>query len=73
MKVTSENLAAPGVKFLYGKWLIEGAPYVLLLDTGSVQHRMNEWKADLWNIAGIPSPPDDHETNEAIVFVLLVA
>ncbi|KAI8843627.1 glycogen synthase [Chytridium lagenaria] len=22
-------------------------------------------KSDLWNIAGIPSPPDDHETNEA--------
>ncbi|KAJ3028146.1 glycogen synthase isoform 1 [Rhizophlyctis rosea] len=73
MRITLENLASRGVKFLYGKWLIEGAPYVLLLDTGSAQHRMNEWKADLWNIAGIPSPPDDHETNEAIVFGYLVA
>ncbi|KAJ3290334.1 glycogen synthase isoform 1 [Borealophlyctis nickersoniae] len=73
MKVTLQNLASRGIKFLYGKWLIEGAPYVLLLDTGSAQHRMNEWKADLWKTAGIPSPPDDHETNEAIVFGYLVA
>lgn len=35
--------------------------------------RMNEWKTDLWNLAGIPSPPNDHETNEAIVFGYIVA
>ena len=34
---------------------------------------MNEWKTDLWNLAGIPSPPNDHETNEAIVFGYIVA
>jgi hypothetical protein len=34
---------------------------------------MDEWKADLWNLAGIPSPPNDHETNEAIVFGYIVA
>lgn len=36
-------------------------------------NRMDEWKADLWNLAGIPSPPNDHETNEAIVFGYIVA
>jgi glycogen(starch) synthase len=35
--------------------------------------RLNEWKTDLWNLAGIPSPPNDHETNEAIVFGYIVA
>jgi glycogen(starch) synthase len=35
--------------------------------------RMNEWKTDLWNLAGIPSPPNDHENNEAIVFGYIVA
>ena len=34
---------------------------------------MDEWKGDLWNTAGIPSPPGDAETNEAIVFGYLVA
>jgi glycogen(starch) synthase len=28
---------------------------------------LNEWKTDLWNIAGIPSPADDRETNDAIL------
>ncbi|KNC96136.1 uncharacterized protein SPPG_08523 [Spizellomyces punctatus DAOM BR117] len=73
MKATLDNLAQRGVKYLYGRWLIEGAPHVLLLDVSSAYHRMNEWKSDLWSIAGIPSPPDDRETNEAIVFGYLVA
>jgi glycogen(starch) synthase len=34
---------------------------------------MDEWKTDLWNLAGIPAPPNDHETNETIVFGYIVA
>lgn len=34
---------------------------------------MDEWKADLWSTTGIPSPPGDDETNEAIVFGYIVA
>lgn len=62
-----------GVKCLYGRWLIEGAPKVLLFDTSSVFQRLDEWKGDLWNLAGIPTPPNDNETNETIVFGYLVA
>ncbi len=39
----------------------------------TAETRMDEWKADLWNLAGIPSPPNDHETNETIVFGYIVA
>lgn len=35
--------------------------------------RMDEWKTDLWNLAGIPTPGNDHETNETIVFGYIVA
>jgi glycogen(starch) synthase len=70
---TLENMRAQGVKALYGRWLIEGSPQVLLFDTGSQYSRLDEWKGDLWNLAGIPSPPHDHETNETIVFGYLVA
>ncbi len=73
LKKTLETLSNHGVTYLFGRWLVEGAPYVLLFDVGASYHRMNEWKADLWNIAGIPSPPNDFETNEAIVFGYLVA
>ena len=44
-----------------------------MFDTGSGYYKLDEWKADLWSTAGIPSPSDDHETNEAIVFGYLVA
>lgn len=62
-----------GILTLYGRWLIEGAPRVLLIDTSTGYRWMDEWKGDLWNTAGIPSPPGDAETNEAIVFGYLVA
>ena len=58
---------------MYGRWLIEGAPRVLLIDTGTGYRWLDEWKGDLWAAAGIPSPAGDHETNEAIVFGYLVA
>lgn len=62
-----------GIKTLYGRWLIDGAPRVLLFDTKTAYHYLDEWKGDLWSVAGIPSPPGDDETNEAIVFGYLVA
>lgn len=62
-----------GIDLIYGRWLIEGAPRVILIDTRTGYKYLNEWKGDLWNAAGIPSPDADHETNEAIVFGYLVA
>ncbi|KAI9702156.1 MAG: glycogen synthase isoform 1 [Bogoriella megaspora] len=62
-----------GIKTLYGRWLIDGAPRVLLFDTKTAYFKLDEWKGDLWTTAGIPSPPDDWETNEAIVFGYVIA
>ncbi|KAJ3202517.1 glycogen synthase isoform 1 [Clydaea vesicula] len=73
LDATLMNMRQHGVQVMYGRWLVEGAPFVLLFDVRASHHRMNEWKADLWNTAGIPSPEDDNETNEAIVFGYLVA
>lgn len=70
---TLSSMRDRGVKFLYGRWLVEGGPKVLLFDTGSVLNRLDEWKTDLWNLAGIPTPPNDTETNETILFGYLVA
>jgi len=73
LAATIEAMEARGIVILYGRWLIEGAPRVLLIDTKSAYRFLDEWKADLWNTAGIPSPPGDDETNEAVVFGYLVA
>lgn len=70
---TLNSMKERGVKLIYGRWLIEGAPKVILFDTGSCYNRLDEWKGDLWDLAGIPTPPNDHETNETIVFGYLVA
>ncbi|CAG8602870.1 9649_t:CDS:2, partial [Acaulospora colombiana] len=73
MKEILDDMASQGIKWMYGRWLIEGAPHVLLLDTNSISDRLDSWKTDLWNFAGIPSPPNDSETNSAVLFGYLVA
>ncbi|KAI7897987.1 glycogen synthase [Cokeromyces recurvatus] len=73
MRETLESMSSHGIRFLFGRWLVEGAPYVLLFDTGSMSHKLDEWKGDLWRIAGIPSPPHDQETNEAVLFGYIVS
>jgi glycogen synthase len=73
LRKTMDSMTSRGIKLLYGRWLIDGAPRVLLFDTGSAWSRLDEWKADLWSVAGIPAPPGDQETNETIVFGYLVA
>lgn len=70
---TMNAMRERGIELMYGRWLIEGAPRVLLINTGTGYRWLNEWKGDLWSAAGIPSPESDHETNEAIVFGYLVA
>ncbi|KAI8974473.1 glycogen synthase [Pilobolus umbonatus] len=72
IKEVLQQMSNYGVKYLYGRWLVEGSPYVLLFDTLSVAHKLDEWKGDLWRIAGIPSPPNDTETNDAICFGYLI-
>lgn len=66
------SMREKGVNFVYGNWLIEGAPRVILFELDSVRHFLNEWKADLWSLVGIPSPEHDHETNDAILLGYVV-
>ncbi|KAI9781338.1 MAG: glycogen synthase isoform 1 [Peltula sp. TS41687] len=70
---TIAAMVSRGLGLVYGRWLIEGAPRVLLIDTKTGYKYLDEWKGDLWNTAGIPSPPGDDETNEAVVFGYLIA
>ncbi|EMR08275.1 hypothetical protein PNEG_03440 [Pneumocystis murina B123] len=70
---TLQYMKNRGISYTYGRWLIDGAPRVLLFDIGNAFHWLNEWKGDLWNTTGIPSPPDDSETNDAIAFGYIVA
>ncbi|CAJ0837155.1 9848_t:CDS:2 [Entrophospora sp. SA101] len=73
LKGVLDEMSNKGVRWMYGRWLIEGAPHVLLFDTNSVTNKLDSWKSDLWNDVGIPSPPNDQETNDSILFGYLVA
>ena len=73
LAATINSMRDRGIGVIYGRWLIEGAPRVILIDTSTGYKHLDEWKADLWSTAGIPSPPGDAETNEAVVFGYLVA
>lgn len=68
-----KRMRESGVRVVCGKWLVEGSPNVILFDLGSASCHLNEWKADLWERASIPSPHVDIETNDAILFGYLVA
>ena len=70
---TIKSMNERGIATVYGRWLIDGAPRVLLFDTETAYGYLDEWKGDLWSTAGIPSPPNDSETNEAIIFGYLIA
>ncbi|KAL8810011.1 MAG: hypothetical protein Q9200_002931 [Gallowayella weberi] len=72
MAETITRMRERGIGITYGRWLIEGAPRIILIDTKTGYRFLDKWKADLWNSAAIPVPPDDGETHEAVVFGYLV-
>ncbi|CAL1278683.1 unnamed protein product [Larinioides sclopetarius] len=68
-----QSMKNSGIKVIYGRWLIDGYPRVVLFDIGSAAWKLDEWKRDLWNIANIGVPWHDRESNDSIIFGYLVA
>ncbi|CAG2178221.1 unnamed protein product, partial [Oppiella nova] len=57
-----------GIRVIYGHWLIEGYPTVLLFDIGSASWKLDEWKHDFWNVTNIGIPHLDRECNDTLIF-----
>ena len=57
-----------GYRVHCGRWLVEGNPQVVLFDIASASQRMNEFKQDLYDKAGIGIPHEDVETNDVTIF-----
>ena len=51
-----------------GRWLVEGNPQVVLFDIASASQKMNEFKQELYDKAGIGIPSEDIETNDVTIF-----
>jgi len=62
-----------GIKIVFGRWLIEGYPHVLLFDIGSAAWKLDEWKRELWESLHIGVPWHDRESNDAIILGFLTA
>lgn len=72
IRASMQAMKEHGIRMLYGRWLIEGAPRVLLIDIRWGYTYLDQWKGNLWDLARIPTPDSDTETNEAVIFGYLV-
>lgn len=62
-----------GYKVHCGRWLVEGNPQIILFDIGSAAWKMNEFKQELFEKAGIGIPNEDIESNDVAIFGFMVA
>ncbi|CAH8547457.1 unnamed protein product [Schistosoma rodhaini] len=73
LKRTIKAMREHGTKVVFGRWLIEGYPNVVLFDIGSSAWRIDSWKKELWESCNIGIPVHDTECNDAVIFGALIA
>jgi len=64
---------ARGWRVVAGRWLVEGSPTVLLLDTQSAAHKLDEWKHELYQLTQIGIPHSDAECNPLVTLGFMLA
>ncbi|XP_056281449.1 glycogen [starch] synthase, liver [Pseudoliparis swirei] len=62
-----------GCQVHFGRWLIEGSPFVILVDLGSAAWNLDRWKGDLWEACKIGLPHYDQEANDSLTLGALIA
>ncbi|TKC36463.1 hypothetical protein EI555_014747, partial [Monodon monoceros] len=62
-----------GCQVHFGRWLIEGSPYVVLFDISYSAQNLDTWKGDLWEACNVGIPYHDQEANEMLIFGSLTA
>ncbi|KAJ8268999.1 hypothetical protein COCON_G00116060 [Conger conger] len=68
IKKAMDALNNNGCQVRFGRWLIEGSPYVILFDIGSAAWNLDRWKAEFWDTCGIGLPFHDREANDSLIF-----
>jgi len=62
-----------GYKIVTGRWLVEGNPQVILFDVGSAAYKLNDFKQEMYDYAGIGCPAGDQEGNDVVLFGFMAA
>ncbi|NXP36641.1 GYS2 protein, partial [Leiothrix lutea] len=73
VKKAMDTMKSQGCQVFFGRWLIEGSPYVLLFDIGSAAWNLDKWKGEFWEVSNIGIPFHDQEANDAVIFGSLTA
>ncbi|GCC33733.1 hypothetical protein chiPu_0012203 [Chiloscyllium punctatum] len=73
VKKAIDSLKFQGFQVCFGRWLIEGNPYVLLFDISSAAWNLDKWKGEFWDTCHIGIPHYDSESNDAVIFGSLTA
>ncbi|XP_063785468.1 glycogen [starch] synthase, liver [Pseudophryne corroboree] len=68
-----DALQAQGCQVYFGRWLIEGNPYVVLFDISSAAWNLDRWKGEFWDACSVGIPFQDREANDALLFGSLTA
>jgi len=58
---------------VYGRWLIDGYPQVILFDIATSLWKVDDWKQEIWDTSHIGVPWVDHEATDAVSFGFLTA
>ncbi|KAG8138439.1 hypothetical protein E2320_004340 [Naja naja] len=73
VKKAMDVIKANGYQVHFGRWLIEGSPYVVLFDIASAAWNLDRWKGEFWEASHIGIPYHDREANDALIFGSLTA
>lgn len=73
LRKAMDRLQSQGCQVHFGRWLIEGSPYVLLFDIGSAAWNLDRWKGEFWEACNVGIPFQDREANDALLFGSLTA
>ncbi|XP_060699223.1 glycogen [starch] synthase, liver isoform X2 [Hemiscyllium ocellatum] len=73
VKKAMDSLKFQGFQVCFGRWLIEGNPYVLLFDISAAAWNLDKWKGEFWDTCHIGIPHYDSESNDAVIFGSLTA
>lgn len=58
---------------VYGRWLIDGYPKVVLFDISTALWKVDDWKQEIWDTSHIGIPWVDQEATDAVAFGFMTA
>lgn len=68
----AQKMREAGFEVHFGYWLIQGRPQVVLFDLKQIWHRLDEFKAKLWETHQISTPIGNDLVDQVVVFGFLV-